>query len=87
MIAGAIYNSDGKVAMRYKEPIQKYVKANQHEYVFQVRFSVSLAWVDEGDVPALLAAPPKKSCCGGGRGSMFFLANQASINCFIDGSR
>lgn len=87
MIAGAIYSPDGKVAIRYKEPIPKYATVNGHEYVFSARFSVSLAWVDENDVPALLAAPPKRSCCGGGAGSMFSLANQASINCWTDGSR
>lgn len=88
MIQGAIYNAAGKVAIRYKEPIPKYASVNGHEYVFDVRYSVALAWVDENDVAALLATPPSRSeCCGGGAGSKFFLANQASINCWTDGSR
>jgi hypothetical protein len=87
-IPGAIYNSTGKVAMRYGQPIQKLLQlGNKHSYIFVPRFSVSLAWVDEEDVGIILAVPPKRKCCGGGKSSGFTLANQASINCWTNGGR
>jgi len=89
-IPDAIYDANGKVAMRYLTPIQKYIMlGNKHEYVFIPRYSVSLAWVDEADVELILSVP-KSSCegCGGSaRSNGFILANQASINCHRDGSR
>jgi hypothetical protein len=89
MIPGAVYDANGKVAVRYLTPVQKYVKlGNKHEYIFIPRFSVSLAWVDEDDATTLITTQPlKKACCGGARASSFILATQSMINCFTNGGR
>lgn len=90
MIPGAVYNASGQVAMRYLQPIQKYVQlGNSHEYVFISNFSVSLAWVDEADVDMILNLPkPSGSCCGGqARSNGFMLADQSAINCHTNGGR
>ena len=89
MIPGAVYNANGKVAVRYLTPIQKYIKlGNKHEYVFTPRFSVSLAWVDEEDAITLITTQPaKKACCGGAKASSFILASQSMINCHLNGGR
>jgi hypothetical protein len=90
-IPNAVYDAGGtKVALRYLQPIQKYIRlGNKHEYVFTPRFSVSLAWVDEEDVNAILNSPkPSGQCCGGaGRTNGFILASQSMINCHTNGGR
>jgi hypothetical protein len=64
MINGALYKND-KVVLRYYQPIPKLVKANGKEYVCDVKHSVSLLFVEESEVHALLAV--KGGCCGGQR--------------------
>jgi len=51
-----------KVALCYYQPIPKYIIVNGHEYVFGCEHSISLCWVDEGDVQTLLSL--KGGCCG-----------------------
>jgi hypothetical protein len=89
MIPDAIYDANGKVAVRYLTPIQKYIQlGNKHEYVFIPRFSVSLAWVDEEDATTLLTTQPaKQACCGGAQATSFILATQTMINCHTNGTR
>jgi len=80
-----IRNPAGGVAVRFSEPIQKYVMVGKHEYVFTPRKSVSIAWVAEEDVDALLGM--RQSGCCGAQGKRFFLANEESVNLWLHGRR
>ena len=83
MINGAVYH-DGKVALRYYQPIPKYVKIGNKEYVCDVRHSVSLLLVSEEEAHALLAT--EGGCCGGKR-KIFSLCSQEALNVWLTGSR
>ena len=83
MIEGAVY-SDGKVAVRYYQPVPKYVNIGGKEYVCTVRHGVSLLLVDESEVPALLAA--EGGCCGGKR-KIFALCGQEAFSVWSTGNR
>ena len=62
-IENAVYTQEGKVAVRYEQPMPKAVKIGNKTIVFDSQFGVSLAFVDEEDVAPLLAV--KGGCCGG----------------------
>ena len=83
MIEGAIY-SDGKVAVRYYQPVPKYVQIGDKEYVCDVKWGVSMLLVSESEVPALLAA--EGGCCGSKR-KIFALCNQEAFNVWSTGDR
>lgn len=83
MIDGAVYH-DGKVAVRYYQPIPKFVKAGGKEYVCSVKNSVSILLVDEGEVPALLDIVG--GCCGGQR-KVFSLCGKEAFNVWLTGER
>jgi len=80
-----IKNENGEIALRYSEPVNKYVQVGRHEYVFTPRKSVSIAWVAEEDVDALLGT--RQSGCCGAQGKRFFLANEESVNLWLHGRR
>ena len=61
MISGAVYK-DNKVVLRFHQPIPKYVKIGTTEYICDVRYGVSLLFVEETEVPALLVH--LGGCCG-----------------------
>lgn len=83
MINGAVYK-DGKVAMRYSQPIPKFIKVGDAEYYFDCKFGVSLAFVDENKVQQLLDA--KLGCnCGGNKRQMITLASEAVYKHWLDG--
>ena len=50
MIEGAVY-VDGKVALRYDQPIPKYVKVGTKEYIFNCQHGIALIFVPEEEVP------------------------------------
>lgn len=83
MIENAVYK-DGKVAVRYYQPIPKVVKVNGEQYYFDVRFAVSVALVDEKNVPQLLST--MGGCCGGKR-YVFSLCTQEAFNVWETGNR
>jgi len=83
MIDNAIYVGD-KVALRYYQPIPKYVKVGKNEYVCDVKFGVSLLLVEESEVPALLNVDG--GCCGGKR-KVFSLCGQEAYNVWSTGNR
>ena len=83
MINGAVY-VDGKVAVRYFQPVPKYVQIGKVEYVCDVRHGVSLLIVNESEVPALLAHIG--GCCGGQK-LVFSLASQEAYNVWNTGDR
>ena len=53
MIADAFY-VDGKVALRYFQPVPKYVSVAGKQYIFDVRHAISLIFVPGEEVPPLL---------------------------------
>lgn len=84
MIANAVYSSDGKVAVRYYQPVPKYVIVGSKEYVCDVKHHVSMLLVSEEEVPALLSH--KGGCCGKQR-LVFSLASQEAFNFWSTGQR
>lgn len=64
MIEGASYVGE-KVILRYAQPIPKLIKVNDKQYYFECKFGVSLAFVDEKEVPAMLNY--RGGCCGGNK--------------------
>lgn len=83
MIEGAVY-VDGKVAVRYYEPVPKYVKVGSKGYVCSVKHGVSVLLVDEADAPAFLAL--EGGCCGGKR-KLFSLCSEHAYKVFDTGDR
>lgn len=56
---------DGKVAIRYFQTVPHHLRVGAKVYDFRVNQNICMCWVDEEDVPAVLATPRK--CCGGQR--------------------
>ena len=83
MIPNAVYH-DGKIALRYYQPIPKYVRIGQSEYVCDVRYGVSLLLVSEEEVAPLLSVIG--GCCGGQR-KVFSLCGQEAFNVWKTGDR
>lgn len=83
MIEGAVYK-DGLVAVRYYQPVPKYVKVGAKEYVCSVRRSVSLLFVPENEVQPLLDFVG--GCCGGQR-KVFSLCSREAYNIYLSGER
>jgi len=83
MISNAVYH-DGKVAIRYHQPVPKYVRIGSKEYVCDVRHAVSILLVEEGEVPALLEY--LGGCCGGQK-KVFSLCTQGAFNVWLTGDR
>lgn len=83
MIAGAIYSPEGKVVLRYKDPMPKTIRIGNKDYFFDSKFGVSLGFVDEADVPALLDYV--KTCCGGNKTQPITLASEVAYSHWKDG--
>lgn len=83
MIEGAVYHN-GKVALRYYQPIPKFINVSGKEYVCNVQHGVSVVLVDESEVPAFLSVIG--GCCGGQR-KLFALCGQEAFNVWATGNR
>lgn len=83
MIEGAVYH-EGKVAVRYYQPIPKLVQVNGKQMVCSVQRGVSLLLVEESDVQPLLDM--WGGCCGGKR-KIFSLCSQEAFNIWLTGQR
>lgn len=83
MIDNAVYR-EGMVAVRYYQPVPKYIRIGNKEYVCSVQHSVSLLFVPEEEVGSLLSY--KGGCCGGQR-LVFSLASQDALNVWMTGNR
>jgi hypothetical protein len=68
--------------VQYFQPMPKYLKIGAKEYIFDCQHGVSLAFVDESDVPSLLRA--EGGCCGGKR-KIVTLASQVVYSHWLDG--
>ena len=75
---------EGKVALRFHQPIPKYVRVGSKEYVCDVRHGVSLLLVSEEEVAPLLAV--EGGCCGGKK-KVFSLCGQEAFNVWLTGNR
>lgn len=82
---GAVVNENGQIAVRYYQTIPKRVTVNKHEYAFSVQHNVSLAWVDENDVTALLNTVG--GCCGNPQKGVFKLCSRTNVNLWRTGER
>lgn len=84
MMDGSISNTEGKIYIRYYQPVPKMVQVSGRTYVCDVRRGVSMLVVEESEVPALLAH--EGGCCGGRR-KVFSLASQGAVNLWEYGTR
>jgi len=64
MIEGAVYMGE-LVALRYDQPIPKYVRVGTKDYVFECQHGIALIFVPEEEVSPLLSYVG--GCCGGQR--------------------
>lgn len=79
----AIYH-DGQVALRFYQPVPKYVQISGKDFVCDVRHGVSLIFVPENLVqPAL---DYLGGCCGQAR-KVFSLCSQEAYNVWLTGNR
>ena len=83
---GYQYNAEGKVALKHYNSNPCTVRlANEHTYSFVPKVCVSMAWVDEEDVPSLLAV--HANICCGLKAQKFFLANALDVCLWMTGER
>ena len=84
-----VYNDRGQVAMRYRRESRILVNCgppkDQRGYVFEPRFSVYLAWVEERDVECCLAV--KGGCCGHKKTGVVIFASDSDIVLWTTGKR
>ncbi len=73
---------DGKIAMFYKTPMPKAISIGNKVFVFSCEHGVSLAFVDESEVQALLDY--RGGCCGKNQ-PMVFLATPVVYSHWKDG--
>ena len=76
---------NGNVAIRRIPARPALIKVHGTEYLFRIQHNISLCWVKEADVPAVLAI--KQGCCGGAKRQVFHYADQTHINRWNDGGR
>lgn len=83
LIENAVYTEDGKVVVRYEQPMPKAVQLNQDTMVFfDCQYGISLAFVNEDIVPQLLNA--EGGCCGG-KHKIISLASAVAYSHWKDG--
>lgn len=85
-MADAQINAAGEVALKYYQPAQVLAQntPSGKGYSFAVRASISMSWVDPGDVDNLLGR--KAGCnCGGKRRQAFFYANEDDVRRWTNG--
>ncbi len=78
-----IKDTEGKVVLRYYQPVPKLVKVDSMDVYFDCQHGISLAFVDEAVVPRLLAY--LGGCCGGKR-QVIFEATDSQYNHWLDGN-
>lgn len=77
-----VTNAAGQVAMTNRQPIPKLIRVKNKEYLFSVQHTVSLAWIDPGDVPAVLSIVG--GCCNN-RQPQFREANDMQVKVWLEG--
>lgn len=80
-----VRNDQGQVALKRLRQDQKLVRmADGTAYVFICKHNICLAWVNEKDVPAVIAM--KRGCCGGEK-QQFFYATEKDVKRWNFGGR
>lgn len=82
MIEGAQY-LDGKVVLRYFQPIPKMVVIHGKAYMVNVQYGVPLLFADEEDAPELLET--LGGCCNQ-KTKVFSLASEIALKVWREGS-
>jgi hypothetical protein len=82
MIPNAVYNDGGLVSLWYYQPIPKYLKLGNKDYVFQCKFGIAMIFVPEDEVQQFLDF--KGGCCGSNH-QVIFLANSAQYSHWLRG--
>ena len=77
-----VVNGDN-TAIAFYQTIPHTIKANGHEYAFVVRANICMAWILNGDVPAVLALT--KICCGGNKKTVYRYANESDVRRWTNG--
>jgi len=71
------YNSEGWIALKRFQTINKLVTVGEEQYLFSTRANICMAWVRPEHVNQILSI--KRMCCGGGKKSMFTYANENDV--------
>lgn len=82
-----ITNDAGQVALKYYQPAQV-ISADtpsKKDYVFVVRASIAMAWVEAGDVANLLARKAGCNCGGGQKRQAYTYANETDVRRWTNG--
>ena len=68
---------DGYTAMKYFQPMPQNVKVGENVYHFEPKKNISMAWVKDEHVNAVLSLV--KVCCGGNKTHPYRLANDSDV--------
>jgi len=75
-----IKNNLGQVAVAFYMNRAQRVVVGERQYIFVPRGTVSMAWINEEDVPALLEKKKTCRCANSSPTSLFRLATQQMVN-------
>jgi len=75
-------NEQGQIALVYHQPIPHFVKVNGVTYFFDVKRTVSMAWVNEEHVADVLSIT--KVCCGGSKHAVYRYASDSQVNVWMN---
>ena len=79
-------NDSGQVALKHYNSNPCTIRLNNgHEYSFVPKINVSMAWVDENDVPSLLSV--QANICCGLHAAKFLIANKLDVCLWMTGDR
>lgn len=74
---------DGKVAIAYYQTIPHVVQVNGHEYFFDVRADICMAWILTDDSQSVLNVT--KTCCGNNKRTVYRYANESDVRRWTNG--
>lgn len=80
-------NSNGEVALRYRQSVSKVVTVGENGYAFIPRLHISLAWVKPEDVNKLLAMKHDCNCGGHSKHPEFHEASALDVQLWTYGVR
>ncbi len=82
-----IKNDVGQIAMRYQRQqgltLNCQNSGEKQSYIFAIRANISLAWINEGDVPCALAK--RGGCCGAKKPGIIAYANESDVRRWNNG--
>jgi len=81
-IGNKVVNDDGQVAVKYFQPMSQTLKIGSKVYIFVVRKSLSIAWIEPEDVDAVLNVV--KICCGNTPHKVFRLEHETHVKRWLN---